>query len=1226
MLAAATLTAAPSAQATGAGGTPPPAAAAGKAAAPALSPQAQAILTARAKAKATGQPVSVDVLTDEASDTVVNPNGTLTTTSHAEPVRVRRGTGWAAVDATLHLNADGTVSPAALPADLTLSGGGAGPLAVLADSGGRKLAVNAPFTLPKPTLSGDTATYPGVLGPDVDLQVTALPTGGWRDVIVVKTAAAAARPELKKLHFPVSGGGLSTSSDAAGNIAFKDAGGTERFSSPPPLQWDSSTAAPAGGSTPAGAPQARKPAASGSGAANAAAGDEADTSSAAEPGDHATVAPIAVSTSGGAVDLTPDQNALGHGTGPWFLDPSISVTTSGASQQSVEVQENHPEAENADQLAQLGTGYCGYSDCTGYGRYRAYYRIGVPSQLTDSSTSHGPQTVYSATLYTQVTSAAAPGTPTPMGLYWTGPINQWTRWDAQPCGTNGTMAGCTKIGDNWMDPAGPMTYSVTSQMQQASAGKWPDFTIGLAPDDENNAAYRHHFANNPYIVTNYDVAPTIWGPSTTPTPGFADTGAQAPCTSGGTNAWDNPGWLGSNQNIQLNVNLWSPTNLPVTTVYHLWGSGGAADNQTITVDNGISYGTSHAGVGGLKDGHVYGWYADNYDAEPISNGLGSSDSPQCYFGVDQTAPTVGISSTAFPPSGTPNDNPQYFANHPEKPGTFQLNASDPAPAAGGSASGVACIRWATTALDASVTGWQCGQSDTTSGASGSFAFSPSLWGTNVVYAQSKDRAGNYSQLAQYTFYAPWDKNATPVFGDVTGDRRPDILLPDGSGNLHYVGANTDAARSLAAQATAAPGAQDPAFQGADSWADYQLTHRGSLQSGSFVDDVIAHNTTTPALKANLYRLKNDGMGNFLGKPTQLTKPTSCRDANNVSASCATLGMPPDWSQATQVLALGTPTGESTTPVTTTNPDGSTTTKYVVSQTWLLAVENKNLWLYAPTPGGTLAYARLLSTSGTWDQYDLIAPGPAGGDSNSKATLWSRAQDGTIRSYSLGSATAPDYSAFADPAKGTTILTGATRAAYPRIGSSGDLNGDGVPDLWALNSQGHLVSWPGATAAGSNAVTSFSTGQNGAPAADLGLVTVAIGPDGNGRTDLPAGTVLHSGDTVYAAHTRLAMQSDGNLVLYSLNSGAALWSTGTYNHPGAWAAFQSDGNLVVYQPQQDPVTGSPVYPVPGTSAYALWNTGGHPGGVRASVQDDSNFVIYDANTNPLWSSGTWQPNP
>jgi hypothetical protein len=48
-----------------------------------------------------------------------------------------------------------------------------------------------------------------------------------------------------------------------------------------------------------------------------------------------------------------------------------------------------------------------------------------------------------------------------------------------------------------------------------------------------------------------------------------------------------------------------------------------------------------------------------------------------------------------------------------------------------------------------------------------------------------------------------------------------------------------------------------------------------------------------------------------------------------------------------------------------------------------------------------------------------------------------------------------------------------------------------------------------------------------------------------------------------------MQTDGNLVVYS-PSNQPLWSTGTYNDPGARAIMQSDGNFVLYSPSNQPL--------------------------------------------------------
>ena len=50
---------------------------------------------------------------------------------------------------------------------------------------------------------------------------------------------------------------------------------------------------------------------------------------------------------------------------------------------------------------------------------------------------------------------------------------------------------------------------------------------------------------------------------------------------------------------------------------------------------------------------------------------------------------------------------------------------------------------------------------------------------------------------------------------------------------------------------------------------------------------------------------------------------------------------------------------------------------------------------------------------------------------------------------------------------------------------------------------------------------------------------------------------------------LAMQGDGNLVLYSDNQ--PVWYTHTEGHPGAYLMIQNDSNMVVYD-----VNGAPIW--------------------------------------------------
>ncbi|MGW4897420.1 ricin-type beta-trefoil lectin domain protein [Kitasatospora sp. NPDC004240] len=1008
----------------------------------------RAVGEAVARAKKTGQPVVVEALTTETSRTVATPAGRLSTTDSAQPVRARRDGAWADLDPTLRHNPDGTLSPAVSGTTLTLSGGGNGPMAALTTTDGKTLSVTAPFPLPTPTTNGTTATYRDVL-PEVDLQVTALPSGGWRNVLVVRTVKAATLPELKTLRFRTTATGLTVSADAAGNIEAKDADGRPRFHAPTPLQWDSSTTPPAPVSSAKGAGAATARAQSTDTGTEGPAASNADT-----PGPHAVVAAMGTKVIDGAIELTPDQNTLGKGTGPWYLDPTLVATSN--SQGSVEVQENHPTAKNYDVYGQLATGHCGYSDCIPKGRQRAYFKIGLNTALrTTPGGAPQPPTLYGSTLNTYVTGASSPGTATPFGFYRAdGDINSGTDWGNQPCGANGRMAGCAQIASGSITGTGALNVDVTGAVQQATAQGRATLVIGIAPDDENNMYYRHRFANNPSITTEYDHTPSVWYPRTGPAPYYAKENRSIDCTTGisGSQPWENPGWIGANQNIWLSINSWSPAGFNLHNQFHIWDDTDPTWGATPGAGGGSWNTPASVPVGSLTDGHQYGWNAWAGDGT-----LTSAATAGCWFRVDRTNPRVSIASPDFPPSGTPNDNPTAFSH---TNALFTLSGTDPAPADGLQASGLACFRVSTDPTP--VTGWHCGDPGTvTADASGnaSFHHTPGNWGTNLVYAQAQDNAGNYSQPAVYSYYAPWQPGSLPVFGDVDGDRKPDILRPDAAGNLTALGANTDPTRTTSATATSAPGNDQDHHP---TWNDYLITHRGALINGANTDQIIAHNTTDPELKKLLHLVYNDGAGHFDNlTSTPLNRPTQCRTTlGGVATECSSTGIyDADWSTVTQLVALGTPEGEATT------TDGAMTTR-----TSLLTVERDGrLWLHRPGGANSLNNtAQLIPTTpgtGDWNDYDLINPGPANGltSGKSQATLWARHRaSGSVYAYAITGGATPDYTALTTPDNGYLILvnSGTTAADHPRIGSSGDLDGDGLADLWTIDTTGNLGVWRG----------------------------------------------------------------------------------------------------------------------------------------------------------------------
>ncbi|NUP07699.1 MAG: hypothetical protein HOW73_16755 [Polyangiaceae bacterium] len=107
--------------------------------------------------------------------------------------------------------------------------------------------------------------------------------------------------------------------------------------------------------------------------------------------------------------------------------------------------------------------------------------------------------------------------------------------------------------------------------------------------------------------------------------------------------------------------------------------------------------------------------------------------------------------------------------------------------------------------------------------------------------------------------------------------------------------------------------------------------------------------------------------------------------------------------------------------------------------------------------------------------------------------------------------------------------------------------------------------------------------------------------------LGGGAQLVRGQSLWSCDGRfeLAMQTDGNLVLYQAGVGP-LWATGTNGKPGQRAIMQPDGNFVLYS----------------DTNKALWASGTNKhAGARLAVQNDGNVVVYTPDNKPLWASNT-----
>jgi hypothetical protein len=165
------------------------------------------------------------------------PDGTMQAELDQVPSRVLGPSGWTPLDLHLTTNASGWLAPTVAYSQVEFSPGGSGSMARVRTARGVWLDESWSYgALPKPTVSGATATYANVFT-DIDLQLTAT-AAGMSEVVVVKNAAAAANPNLATLTFGMSGGTVVGGPQGAELSTTTPSGDAVVASTP--LWWDSS--------------------------------------------------------------------------------------------------------------------------------------------------------------------------------------------------------------------------------------------------------------------------------------------------------------------------------------------------------------------------------------------------------------------------------------------------------------------------------------------------------------------------------------------------------------------------------------------------------------------------------------------------------------------------------------------------------------------------------------------------------------------------------------------------------------------------------------------------------------------------------------------------------------------------------------------------------------------------------------------------------------------------
>ncbi|MEI5103887.1 LamG-like jellyroll fold domain-containing protein [Streptomyces sp. PmtG] len=336
----------------------------------------------------------------------------------------------------------------------------------------------------------------------VDLRLTAT-AEGYREVLVVKSAEAAASPDLEKVRLTVRGEGLSVTPGEGGGLRAVDADGNAVFRGPSGQMWDSAgdtATTPAPRKSPRAIAPEDRPAKKG------AAEDPA------QPGQGDATADLPVTVGNGAVSVTPDLDLLrGEKTVyPVFIDPPVGLGRSEWTKLSSDGDKFWKFSEPK------GVGRCGiadgyYCDLGGY-TDRMYFEFGA-SKLAGKHVLDATFRAYETWSYNCQ--------PHWVDLERTDNISEGTRWPGpkrlDQMGDRYVSAGrgslCSPEQPNsWIefnDNPDEKDENLTSTVRSLAGGKISRLTLMLRAKDEGEPRAWKRFDNNAELTVQYMHKPGV---------------------------------------------------------------------------------------------------------------------------------------------------------------------------------------------------------------------------------------------------------------------------------------------------------------------------------------------------------------------------------------------------------------------------------------------------------------------------------------------------------------------------------------------------------------------------------------------------------------------------------------------------------------------------------------------------------------------------------------------
>lgn len=464
----------------------------------------QAAQDALAAAASTGAQVEVPELRTEYATTYANPDGiSFTLEDSAVPVRVKGADGWATPDATLEVRSDGSVGPKAAAVDMSFSGGSDGGELVRIERDGKSLGLGWSGELPEPVLDGDSALYSEVL-PGVDLRLTAS-VEGFREVLIVKSAEAAASEALAEVSFGLDTTGLDVRETAAGGMQAVDGDGVSVFRSPQAQMWDS-----------AGIAERSSVSTQLMTVETSTVEEPEDGSSTIDgadgPSDGSALALLPIDVTDDELTITPDTDLIENATYPLYIDPTV---TWNEAERTLLRSDGYADYAwtNGDDDEGKGMGYCGTYVSGGYAypcgdgyKQRLYFEFS-PKALKGKHILDATFTVTET--WSMSCTASWVNLTRTKGISsssnWPGPTHLDLMVDRHVSAGRGSACDPSQPNApiDFNDSADETNENLTSTVKSFAAGKFAQLALMLKAQDETDPNSWKRFKNNGVLVVKF---------------------------------------------------------------------------------------------------------------------------------------------------------------------------------------------------------------------------------------------------------------------------------------------------------------------------------------------------------------------------------------------------------------------------------------------------------------------------------------------------------------------------------------------------------------------------------------------------------------------------------------------------------------------------------------------------------------------------------------------------